>query len=78
MGLEEKYFSLIFLILKRANISELCLVPNYGGSISRVYEGRAYKLKHARRQRKYWISSKVCSRKWNIFCKTEQKKLSFR
>ncbi|KRY54596.1 hypothetical protein T03_14784 [Trichinella britovi] len=39
-------------------MSELCLVPNYGGSISRVYEGRAYKLKHARRQRKYWISSK--------------------
>ncbi|KRX71190.1 hypothetical protein T06_3987 [Trichinella sp. T6] len=35
MGLEEKYFSVIFLILKRANISELRLVPNYGGSISR-------------------------------------------
>ncbi|KRX13135.1 hypothetical protein T07_6679 [Trichinella nelsoni] len=39
--------------------SELRLVPNYGGSISRVYEGRAYKLKHASRQRKYWISSKI-------------------
>ncbi|KRY41298.1 hypothetical protein T01_16176 [Trichinella spiralis] len=56
---EEKYSSLIFLILKRANISEVRLVPNYDGSISRVYEGRAYKMKHASRQRKYWISSKI-------------------
>ncbi|KRZ80586.1 hypothetical protein T10_8341 [Trichinella papuae] len=41
-----KVFSVLFLILAIAEISELHLAPNRRGCMSLVYEGRAYKLKH--------------------------------
>ncbi|KRY96362.1 hypothetical protein T11_9426 [Trichinella zimbabwensis] len=41
-----------------ADISELRLVPNRGGSMSLNFEGRAYKLKHTGKQKKYWRCSK--------------------
>ncbi|KRX35019.1 hypothetical protein T05_8414 [Trichinella murrelli] len=40
-----------------ANVPELHLVQNHCGGMSLVYEGRAYKLKRADRQ-KYWRCSK--------------------
>ncbi|KRX59894.1 hypothetical protein T09_4837 [Trichinella sp. T9] len=40
-----------------ADVPDLHLVPNHRGSMSLVYEGRAYKLKRASRQ-KYWRCSK--------------------
>ncbi|KRY29922.1 hypothetical protein T03_11516, partial [Trichinella britovi] len=41
-----------------ADISELCLVPNRGGSMALVFEGRAYKLKQTGKQKKCWRCSK--------------------
>ncbi|KRZ15185.1 hypothetical protein T11_16070 [Trichinella zimbabwensis] len=41
-----------------ANISELRLVANQGGSMSLVHEGRIYKLKHTGKQKKYCRCSK--------------------
>ncbi|KRY98563.1 hypothetical protein T11_5243, partial [Trichinella zimbabwensis] len=41
-----------------ADVPELHLVPNRSGSMSLVYEGRAYKLKRAGKQKKYWRCSK--------------------
>ncbi|KRY03464.1 hypothetical protein T03_482, partial [Trichinella britovi] len=41
-----------------ADISELCLVPNRGGSMAIVFEGRAHKLKQTGKQKKCWRCSK--------------------
>ncbi|KRZ78202.1 hypothetical protein T08_12100, partial [Trichinella sp. T8] len=41
-----------------ADISELCLVPNRGGSMALVFEGRAYKLKQTGKQKNYRRCSK--------------------
>ncbi|KRZ75531.1 hypothetical protein T10_4101 [Trichinella papuae] len=41
-----------------ADISELHLVPNRSGSMSLVYEGRAYKLRYTGKQKKHWVCSK--------------------
>ncbi|KRZ80656.1 hypothetical protein T10_10894 [Trichinella papuae] len=40
------------------DVSELHLVKNRYGGLSLVYEGRAYKLKHTGKQKKYWGCSK--------------------
>ncbi|KRX33417.1 hypothetical protein T05_5632, partial [Trichinella murrelli] len=37
-----------------ADIPVLCLVPNRGGSMALVFEGRAYKLKQTGKQKKCW------------------------
>ncbi|KRX58645.1 hypothetical protein T09_12395 [Trichinella sp. T9] len=42
-----------------ADVSELRLVKNRYGGLSLVYEGRAYKLKHTGKQKKYWGCSKA-------------------
>ncbi|KRX71195.1 hypothetical protein T06_10210 [Trichinella sp. T6] len=49
---------IIFFLLPMANVSELHLVQHRCGGASLVYEGRAYKLKRASRQ-KYWRCSQV-------------------
>ncbi|KRY54613.1 hypothetical protein T03_5876, partial [Trichinella britovi] len=36
----------------------LCLVPNRGGSMALVFEGRSYKLKYTGKQKKCWRCSK--------------------
>ncbi|KRX40192.1 hypothetical protein T06_8278, partial [Trichinella sp. T6] len=41
-----------------ADIPVLCLVPNYGGSMALVFEGRSYKLKYTGKQKKCWRCSK--------------------
>ncbi|KRZ66287.1 hypothetical protein T10_2980, partial [Trichinella papuae] len=48
----------LFRTLVMADISELRLVANQGGSMSLVHEGRTYKLKHTGKQKKYWSCSK--------------------
>ncbi|KRZ64979.1 hypothetical protein T10_10442, partial [Trichinella papuae] len=50
-----------------ADISELRLVPNLGGSMSLDFEGRAYKLKHTGKQKKYWRCSKLRGAVWTDF-----------
>ncbi|KRZ71368.1 hypothetical protein T10_12387, partial [Trichinella papuae] len=49
-------FSILFFVM--ADVPELHLVPNRCGGMSLVYEGRAYKLKRAGKQKKYWRCSK--------------------
>ncbi|KRZ80081.1 hypothetical protein T10_13377, partial [Trichinella papuae] len=46
------------LFFVMADVPELHLVPNRCGGMSLVYEGRAYKLKRAGKQKKYWSCSK--------------------
>ncbi|KRZ66472.1 hypothetical protein T10_8692, partial [Trichinella papuae] len=57
----ESYLNLLVLfILTMADVCELRLVPNHSGSMSLVYEGRAYKLKRIGKQKKYeWCSKGV-------------------
>ncbi|KRZ65749.1 hypothetical protein T10_10096 [Trichinella papuae] len=50
-----------------ADISELRLVPNRGGSMSLNFEGRAYKSKHTGKQKKYWRCSKLRGAVWTDF-----------
>ncbi|KRX31556.1 hypothetical protein T06_11905 [Trichinella sp. T6] len=42
-----------------ADIPVLCLVPNRGGSMALVFEGRSYKLKRTGKQKKCWRCSKL-------------------
>ncbi|XP_003375683.1 hypothetical protein Tsp_09262, partial [Trichinella spiralis] len=49
-------FSVLFLAM--ADVPELHLIPNRGGSMALVFEGRAYKLKHTGKQKKCWRCSK--------------------
>ncbi|KRZ02765.1 hypothetical protein T11_11240 [Trichinella zimbabwensis] len=41
-----------------ADVPELHLVPNRSGSMSLVFEGRAYKLRYTGKQKKHWVCSK--------------------
>ncbi|KRY38440.1 hypothetical protein T01_14754 [Trichinella spiralis] len=41
-----------------ANVSELRLVPNFRGTMSLIYNGRSYRLKHTGKRNKYWRCSK--------------------
>ncbi|KRY34827.1 hypothetical protein T01_464, partial [Trichinella spiralis] len=49
-------FSVLFLAM--ADVPELHLLPNRGGSMALVFEGRACKLKHTGKQKKCWRCSK--------------------
>ncbi|KRZ72777.1 hypothetical protein T10_4415 [Trichinella papuae] len=51
-------FSVLFVTLAVADVSEFSLAPNRCRGMSFVYEGRAYKLKHTGRQKNYWRCSK--------------------
>ncbi|KRY27820.1 PiggyBac transposable element-derived protein 3, partial [Trichinella spiralis] len=58
-------FSILFLVI--AQYPELHLVPNHCGGMSLVHEGRAYKLKSAKKQ-KYWMWLKLHKhRQFGIF-----------
>ncbi|KRZ98162.1 hypothetical protein T08_8906, partial [Trichinella sp. T8] len=50
-----------FLALATDDISELRLVPYCRGNMSLVYEGRACKLKHVDKQKKYLRRSNLCA-----------------
>ncbi|KRX67457.1 hypothetical protein T09_9204 [Trichinella sp. T9] len=50
--------SVLFSIFTMADIPVLCLVPNRGGSMALVFEGRLYKLKQKGKQKKCWRCSK--------------------
>ncbi|KRY45910.1 hypothetical protein T03_15361 [Trichinella britovi] len=50
--------SVLFIIFTMADIPVLCLVPNRGGSMALVFEGRSYKLKYTGKQKKCWRCSK--------------------
>ncbi|KRX34537.1 hypothetical protein T05_257 [Trichinella murrelli] len=50
--------SVLFSISTIADIPVLCLVPNRGGSMALLFEGRAYKLKRTGKQKKCWRCSK--------------------
>ncbi|KRZ87555.1 hypothetical protein T08_15851 [Trichinella sp. T8] len=52
-----RVIQIIFFLFLMADVPELHLVQNRCGGMSLVYEGRAYKLKCAGRQ-KYWRCSK--------------------
>ncbi|KRY46371.1 hypothetical protein T03_10584, partial [Trichinella britovi] len=52
-----RVIQIIFFLFLMADVPDLRLVPNCCGGMSLVYEGRAYKLKRAGRQ-KYWRCSK--------------------